>query len=36
MFLNQNWFLPVLLLIPTLIGIAIQNRLIKGSHEWKV
>lgn len=36
LFLNQNWFLPVLLLIPTLIGIAIQNRLVKSSREWKV
>ena len=36
LFLNQNWFLPVLLLIPTLIGIVIQNRLIKNSREWKV
>ena len=36
LFLNQNWFLPVLLLIPTLIGIVIQNRLIQGSREWKV
>jgi hypothetical protein len=36
MFLNQNWFLPVLLLIPTFIGIIIQNKLIKSSHEWKV
>jgi len=36
LFLNQNWFLPVLLLVPTLIGIAIQNRLVKNSHEWKV
>ncbi len=36
MFLNQNWFLPVLLLIPTFIGIIIQNKLIKSSHEWNV
>ncbi len=36
MFLNQNWFLPVLLLIPTFIGIIIQNKLIKGSREWNV
>ncbi len=36
LFLNQNWFLPVLLLIATGIGIAIQNRLIQGSREWKV
>ncbi len=36
MFLNQNWFLPVLLLIPTFIGIIIQNKLIKSSREWNV
>ena len=36
LFMNQNWFLPVLLLIPTVIGIIIQNRLIKGSQGWKV
>jgi len=36
LFLNQNWFLPVLLLVATLIGMAIQNRLIQGSREWKV
>ena len=36
LFLNENWFLPVLLLIATGIGIAIQNRFIKGSREWSV
>ena len=36
LFLNQNWFLPVLLLIPTILGIIIQNKLIKGSREWNV
>jgi len=36
LFLNQNWFLPVLLLIPTFIGIIIQNKLIKSSREWNV
>ncbi len=36
LFLNQNWFLPVLLLIPTVIGIIIQNKLIKSSREWNV
>lgn len=35
-FLNENWFLPVLLLIATVIGIAIQNKFIKGSREWSV
>ena len=36
LFMNQNWFLPVLLLAPTVIGIIIQNRLIKSSREWSV
>lgn len=36
MFMNQNWFLPVLLLIPTFVGIVIQNKLIRGSPAWKV
>jgi len=36
LFLNQNWFLPVLLLFSTFIGIVIQNKLIKSSHEWSV
>jgi len=36
LFLNQNWFLPVLLLFSTFIGIVIQNKLINKSHEWSV
>ncbi len=36
LFLNENWFLPVLLLIATGIGVAIQNKFIKGSRDWKV
>ncbi|MCJ7777541.1 MAG: TMEM198/TM7SF3 family protein [Sedimentisphaerales bacterium] len=36
LFMNQNWFLPVLLLIPTVIGIIVQNKFIKGSREWNV
>jgi hypothetical protein len=36
LFMNQNWFLPVMLLIPTVIGIIIQNKLIKSSREWSV
>jgi len=36
MFMNQNWFLPVLLLIPTAIGIIVQNKFIKSSREWSV
>jgi hypothetical protein len=36
LFMNQNWFLPVLLLAPTVIGIIVQNKLIKSSREWSV
>jgi hypothetical protein len=36
LFMNQNWFLPVMLLVPTVIGIIIQNKLIKSSREWSV
>jgi len=33
---NHNWFLPVVLLVPTIIGIIVQNRLIKGSRDWNI
>jgi uncharacterized membrane protein YcgQ (UPF0703/DUF1980 family) len=33
---NQNWFLPVALMIPTLLGIIIQNKFIKHSHKWEL
>jgi hypothetical protein len=36
MFMNQHWFLPVMLLIPTIIGIIVQNKFIKSSREWSV
>jgi hypothetical protein len=36
LFMNQAWFLPVLLLVPTVIGLIIQNKLIKTSREWSV
>lgn len=36
MFFNQNWFMPVLLLAPTVFGIVIQNKFIKDSQNWKV
>lgn len=36
LFMNQNWFLPALLLAPTVIGIIVQNKLIKSSREWSV
>jgi hypothetical protein len=33
---NHNWFLPVALLLPTIVGIIVQNRLIKGSRDWNI
>ena len=33
---DQNWFLPVALMIPTVIGIAMQNKFIKHSHKWEL
>ena len=34
MFFNQPWFLPVVLIVPTAIGILIQNKFIKHSSKW--
>ncbi len=31
---NEQWFLPVALIIPTVIGIITQNKLIKHSGKW--
>lgn len=31
---DQSWFLPVVLIIPTLIGMLIQNKFIKHSSKW--
>lgn len=36
MLYNHHWFLPVLLLAPTFIGIIVQNKFIKGSRNWSV
>ena len=34
MLYNQNWFIPVLLLAPTVIGIILQNKFIRHSKDW--
>ncbi len=34
--LNNNWFLPVALFVPTVVGIILQNKFIKGSRDWSV
>lgn len=31
---NHSWFLPVVLIVPTLIGMLIQNKFIKHSSKW--
>jgi hypothetical protein len=33
---TNKWFLPVVLLIPTAVGLIVQNKFIKGSQEWSV
>jgi hypothetical protein len=33
---NHNWFLPVMLLVPTVIGIIVQNKLVKDSPKWEL
>ena len=36
MLYNHHWFVPVLLLAPTFIGIIVQNKFIKSSKSWSV
>jgi hypothetical protein len=36
MLYNHHWFVPVLMLAPTFIGIIIQNKFIKSSRSWNV
>jgi hypothetical protein len=33
---SEKWFLPVALIIPTLVGVLLQNKFIKGSQDWSV
>jgi hypothetical protein len=33
---EQKWFLPVALILPTITGLIVQNKFIKGSKEWEV
>lgn len=33
---EQRWFLPVALIIPTLVGLIVQNRFIKSSKDWNI
>ena len=32
---DYNWFLPVVLIVPTMIGIFAQNRFIKHADKWE-
>ena len=34
--LVQRWFLPVMLAVPTVIGVILQNKLVKGSKTWNL
>jgi len=33
---TNTWFLPLALLLPTAVGLIVQNKFIKGSKEWSV
>jgi len=35
-FYENRWFLPIALLVPTAIGVAVQNKFIKTSPDWKL
>jgi len=34
--LNHDWFLPVALIVPAVVGVILQNKFIKGSRDWSV
>ncbi|MGA2914594.1 MAG: hypothetical protein ABSE89_01035 [Sedimentisphaerales bacterium] len=33
---NYDWFLPVILIFATFVGMIIQNKLVKGTSDWKL
>lgn len=33
---TKKWFLPIILMAPTLIGIVLQNKFVKNSKDWDV
>ena len=33
---NQKWFLPVVVIVPTIIGVILQNKFVKDSKEWDI
>jgi hypothetical protein len=32
----SQWFLPVVIIVPTLLGMIVQHRFIKQSQEWEI
>jgi hypothetical protein len=33
---EYNWFVPTMLIFVTFVGVVIQNKLVKGSSDWKL
>ncbi len=33
---QENWFLPIAIMIPTAVGVFLQNKFIKGSQSWAI
>jgi len=31
---EQKWFMPVALMVPTIVGVILQNKFVKGSKDW--
>ena len=31
---EQKWFMPVALIVPTIVGVVLQNKFVKGSKDW--
>lgn len=36
LYFNQQWFLPVVLIVPAAFGVYMQNKFVKGSQNWTV
>jgi hypothetical protein len=36
LFFGEKWFLPTALLVPSIVGIFVQNKFIKGSKDWDI
>ena len=36
LFYSENWFVPVLLLVPAAIGMIMQNKFVKHSKDWDI